>query len=1247
MKKLTKNLLVKRFLAGIFVLGIPVCLLSCMGQLPFEPGEIPVNITGEISTTDITSAVLMLTNMSKTVDVTNFTITQPEWQPPAGNQDAQAPSISIANKPKRLEKKAQYVSPSDKDYQVVVSYDYDALDGKPAGSGTQTILIPLPLPRQIVEVFIFRNSNGDVIIAREINNSDPADLGTPTPENSLGEGSSPAIIPPEYRNRMATFVTMNMTKSQSIDSVNFHMGKSDYKIGRIGINDKQSIALGQGTWETSVEYTRDGGTKTLGPVNSIIVPSNDPQAVKEHYLYFYLNTRGNYAISQTWPPYPNDVNEDDLLPVDNGFGRGLVKIINNSYGIVEEVSVHNLKEISKFPILYDYSMFTPSVPIQYNKTGYVDIIGTNEFPIEGHADYLVQVRVVTNEGHAFVERKAYIKDQILTITIAANDINITGAQGAKITLNNRTSKWPVKIIGLVVRNTANAYQSSYFRNDTWIPNGDIASNFSAYQYVISTQAMPISAKAEFKALLTINGGGVSTMIEKAIDPAILYSNTTPDMNTRTITITDADIPQEIIDGFTNNIGAIVKLENKISSWPVDITNLIVINKARPAENTLYSTTTWNPNGSITNGNFAEQKVLSSTVMPINPGDEFRAMVTLHTGGYTETVVKDFSPAKLYSDSTPENNTRTITITDSDVTPTIKKNVRGKGATIIMQNNVKTDWSIQITGLDLVSTNAVPSQSVSYGSNTFDPAGVISNGGEGKQLVTSSDSFTMSPGIEYKACVYLTGYGGVRKSVNKTFTPAELYTLKDPAQNTRTITIRDTDVPDELKPPGIPPPIKTQGATVTIRNNVTSWPVEITAVMVQNKAITTQNTYYPQTEWDHPGAIRIGNNAELTVYGSTAMPIASGVEFEAQVFITYNGVTLPALKQFVPPELYSATLSVAQNTRTITITDTDVPEGVKDAYYYTRGAKVTIENHVKTEWPIQITSMKVINMSTNQSTTYSSTWTPGVPIDNGNSAVQMVMSSSTMPIKPGVSFKAEITISGNNNTAIVTKNFSPAVLYSTNTPDNNLRTITIVNTDIPSALQTPEPPLPPIPPAKPDIAGAKDGDIILIDGVEWVKVRTDPRNSDLVLLMLNGVTGPCVKYNDSGFIAEYFSTSKTPSIKTYVDNWYGALISPTLKKIAWNVALGVSPNQTSPGLAIAGEKNSVGVAFIPRLKDINNISMANGYRYWRSDNYPDDKTQGITWDMIGIIAVNGDSQFNATADNSGIYVRPCIWVTSKF
>jgi hypothetical protein len=283
----------------------------------------------------------MLTNRSKTVDVTSVAITQPEWTPSEGSPLAQAPSVSFTNKPKRLERKAQYLPPSDKSYKIVFNYAFDAYKDSPAGSGTKTLIVPLPLPRQIVELFIYRDINGVTIIDKEVNNPDLDDIGNPPAEDpSKGEGSSPAVIPPESRNRMAIFVVVSRTNSEIVDSINFKMGDAGYTLGKIGVTDKQSIALGQGTWETTLKYTLNNTSVTLGPKSSVIVPSNDPQSVKEHYLYFYKTNRGDYNISQEWPPYPNDASEEDLLPQDiNGKGRGLIKIINNSYSMVRMVTI--------------------------------------------------------------------------------------------------------------------------------------------------------------------------------------------------------------------------------------------------------------------------------------------------------------------------------------------------------------------------------------------------------------------------------------------------------------------------------------------------------------------------------------------------------------------------------------------------------------------------------------------------------------------------------------------------------------------------------------------------------------------------------------------------------------------------------------------------------------------------------------------------------------------------------------------
>jgi hypothetical protein len=318
--------------------------------------------------------------------------------------------------------------------------------------------------------------------------------------------------------------------------------------------DRQSIALGQGGWETRVTYTKDNVTKTLGPVNSIIVPSNDPQSVKEHYLYFYLNNRREYAISQTWPPFPNDVNEEDMLPVDNGFGRGLIKIINNSSNLVVLATIRNMQDTAKFPLTFDYVEFSPPAPIQYSQTGYVDVVGTSSFPIDAHGNYLIQVTLEDNNSNtSIVERRAYIKDQVVTVVIEGNDLNPNSARGALITIENKTSSCPVEITGLMIRNKANNWQSSYYGKPTWTPNTFIGIGNKATQTVISSIAMPIIPRAEFEAIAILHANG-NYALSKTVkiwdktgttEEAILYSEAPLAQNLRTIKITDFDVPDEL------------------------------------------------------------------------------------------------------------------------------------------------------------------------------------------------------------------------------------------------------------------------------------------------------------------------------------------------------------------------------------------------------------------------------------------------------------------------------------------------------------------------------------------------------------------------------------------------------------------------------------------------------------------------------------------------------------------------------
>jgi hypothetical protein len=501
---------------------------------------------------------------------------------------------------------------------------------------------------------------------------------------------------------------------------------------------------------------------------------------------------------------------------------------------------------------------------------------------------------------------------------------------------------------------------------------------------------------------------------------------------------------------------------------------------------------------------------------------------------------------------------------------------------------------------------------------------------------SSIAMPILPGGEFEAIIRMYG-NGVSASIDKIITPNDvLYSESSPDQNTRTIEITDADVPQEIKDGDI----YARGAAVTIQNNIISWPVKITGMMVRNKADTIKNTYYDSNLWSPIGMINQGGQAVQRVMSSPAMPITNAAQFEAVIFLLCNGNAGQVIKPFTPEELYS-TNPPDQNIRTIDVIDNDVPDSIKTSTpppAGTVGTEVTLKNRTSA-WPVEIIGMTVQNKITkSQKTIYNAnTWSSGAEILKNGDAIQLVLSSTAMPITAGETFEAVILLRGNNKTAEVTKDFSPAALYSTDPPDQNTRIITITDSNVPANLQTPD-----TDPTDPDIGGAANGDTIVIDGIEWIKVRTYTRDPKLVLLMLKGVTGPCVPYNDNRMILEYGSS---PSIKGYVDTWYAALNAPTLKKIAYTVNVGTTPNQSWPGNLAGATKYNM-VAFIPRLSDINYnyLVKANTHRYWISDINQHPTT--LCW-WNGIIRENGDSAiYGAPANASTVFVRPCIWVTAK-
>ena len=504
--------------SGMIVILITLGLLgiaSCLDPVSMIP-DINFNISGNVSVTDITSAVFLLSNRSKSIDVTEVTISQDrnEWQA-AGGQRPNIDSLTIIGMPKRAEQKAVYVQPTDISYLITVHYfDSNPKEGhEPIGE--ITFKAPMSIPREVYEYIIYKDFSGNihVVYAGDINkilpDSDPEDTvkeGDIKPDISAGEGSSPAVIPPEYRNRMGTAIAVNMTNSQEIETITFTQGKKSYVMDNVNTSDKRSIALGQGDWQVWVSYNRNGVTATIGPKTIIIVPSNDPQADREHYLYFYLNDKNEYTFVTGNPP--DNTSQTDILPPDTGYGSGVIMITNNSSAMVISATIRNLDE-GLTRNYYFGQDFIPQIPVQYGQTGYINIIGSEDFPILANNRYLLSIDLENIDGISTMQRLVYIYNSVVHIVINQDDIHNPERQvGVTLYLTNLH---PQSVITALVLEDQHGRMLAYSMN-TW-GNKAVGMGETVTFQVLTTSNVPIYESSFFTAHLTVQYNGTDAALK--------------------------------------------------------------------------------------------------------------------------------------------------------------------------------------------------------------------------------------------------------------------------------------------------------------------------------------------------------------------------------------------------------------------------------------------------------------------------------------------------------------------------------------------------------------------------------------------------------------------------------------------------------------------------------------------------------------------------------------------------------------
>jgi len=171
------------------------------------------------------------------------------------------------------------------------------------------------------------------------------------------------------------------------------------------------------------------------------------------------------------------------------------------------------------------------------------------------------------------------------------------------------------------------------------------------------------------------------------------------------------------------------------------------------------------------------------------------------------------------------------------------------------------------------------------------------------------------------------------------------------------------------------------------------------------------------------------------------------------------------------------------------------------------------------------------------------------------------------------------------------------------------------------------------PPVPDIAGAPDGSIIILDDTEWVKIKDlHSAGKNYSLLMLNDVLGPWAYGSAQSSKLQY----KNSDIKNKIDGWYAYLDAPTLKSIAAQAEVGSDANSSWP-------MEQTGIyAHLPKKSDVDTLPASVrsvNKDYWLANPA---EIEGFGWTAQDIIKANGSYGIKQN-DASPVYARPMVWV----
>jgi hypothetical protein len=398
-------------------------------------------------------------------------------------------------------------------------------------------------------------------------------------------------------------------------------------------------------------------------------------------FYGQISIREIESQKITTLSYINDLGNPSAFPEDLGYGSGLIRIVNNSTGVVVSAAVYDKANLAD-SLSIGYEDFNPPLPVQYGKVGLVPVIGTAEVPLREGANQLVQVLLETVNGLVVVERVVALRGQIATIEIGEVNLEQNQRAGSKVTVINNTDT-ATTILGLYVYNEANPDTfAAYPLNISAPPRG------SQTLYVLSTTGLPIVQGAAYKARLGVYGNGTIGLVEKNFEADGYLYSLNPDTHTRTITLNQSDLPPEVVaDSFKPVTGiAIAPSPYPVNSTTesdlgggnktlkvggtVNLTNTVIVS---PADASKQSPIIWSLVGGATGKVSLSAGVLTVTGIADAGNDTVTVRGTIQNAAGTGTAKVNFT-ADIVIQLTYQNTIRTVPVGSITLTaPTVETN----------------------------------------------------------------------------------------------------------------------------------------------------------------------------------------------------------------------------------------------------------------------------------------------------------------------------------------------------------------------------------------------------------------------------------------------------------------------------------------------------------------------------------------------------------------------------------------------